>query len=195
VYFDDIAAVFVKNTPENQHIIKKFRIDRNNIYIRKPDITVHKHDLPVPVFHTGNFYRAIGLYEFAETEYKKCIEQYPEYLEAHFALAEIYAEKMDWEKAEEEYMYALRIKPQFAEAHLGLADIYTQKGLLNEAIFSYKEALRIKPNLLAAHNNLGFVYIQLNRYPEAVSEFEAVLRIDPDNNMARELINLYKWNK
>jgi hypothetical protein len=33
VYFDDIAAVFVKNTSENERIIIQFRIDRNNIYL------------------------------------------------------------------------------------------------------------------------------------------------------------------
>jgi hypothetical protein len=194
VYFDDIAAIFIKNIPKNEHFIERFGIDRNNIYTRGHVNTISGHVLPVSVFHTGNFYTAIGLDELAETEYKKCIEQYPEYLEAHFALAELYARKGLLEKAEEEYTCSLRIKPQFAGAHLGLADIYAQKGLLNEAIFSYKEALRIEPNLLSAHNNLGFVYIQLKRYPEAISEFEAVLRIDPDNNMARELINLLQKN-
>jgi len=126
VYFDYVAAVFVKNTPDNEHIIKNFRIDRNTIHLRKPDDRELRNDFPVSQFHIGNFFKTIGYYDMAETEFRTCIDRYPKYLEAYLALADMYAENNLLEKAEEAYRNALSIKAKCAEAYSGLANVYTQ---------------------------------------------------------------------
>jgi len=192
VYFDDIAAVFVKDDLRNQDIIRRFHTDfRGQRGLHPPETKYH---LPVSHLHMGDFYRTIGINDRAEIEYRRCIEIYPKYLEAHLNLGDIYEEKGLLDKAMSEYRKALSIKPDFAEGYSRLANIYTQKGLFNEAIAYYKRALKIKPRLLATHNNLGLIYIHLKRYREAMGEFEAILKVDPENEMARKLVNICRKN-
>ena len=193
IYYDEMAVVFIKDLPENQSIIKQFRVvfgsSDDHTKVEPP----HKNlfgvvGLPVAQFQLGNLYATLGSHAMAIKKYEKCVEIFPEFWEVHSNLGDIYRRLGRTEEASEEYRLAVTIKPDFAAGYVRLGDAYAAMRRIPHAIQAYKKALKRKPKLAAAHNGLGLACMQIKKYKEAEQHFETMLRLNPYDTMARQML-------
>ncbi len=85
-----------------------------------------------------NYYYALslrsdGATDRAETFLQRAIAERPAYAEAHYELAQIYAESGRAKRAIDEYQQAIRYKPAWSAAHYRLAQLYSKEGNKEEA--------------------------------------------------------------
>ena len=66
-------------------------------------------------------------------EQKQALEQFPEWAEGHYHLAQLYRVQQRQNDAKRELLIALEMKPLLAEAHLALGEIYIAEGDLDRA--------------------------------------------------------------
>ena len=66
-------------------------------------------------------------------EQKRALENFPEWAEGHYHLAQLYRVQQRQNDAKRELLIALEMKPLMAEAHLALGDIYISEGDLDRA--------------------------------------------------------------
>ena len=97
---------------------------------------------------TGDIYYKNGVYEKAETEYKKVLKHYPEDSEAHFKLGVIYYKKGFIEKSLLEFIEVTRIDPKYGKAYYNLGTIFSTRGPYfdaKKATFGFKKYLELEP--------------------------------------------------
>lgn len=111
--------------------------------------------------------------------YKRALELWPNYPEAHNSYGVLLDERHRPEEAEERYKEALRLNPDYAKAHNNYGALLDEQSRPGEAEEHYKEALRLKPDYTEAHNNYA-VLLCRNRPQEAEKHFEDALRLRPD---------------
>ena len=80
-----------------------------------------------------------------EQLYKRAIELWPGFPEAHNNLGDVYEKEGRFEKAIAEYKKALRLAPNAAYPYFGLGDVYFKTGRKKEAIAWYRKGLAINP--------------------------------------------------
>jgi tetratricopeptide (TPR) repeat protein len=66
-------------------------------------------------------------------EQKRALENFPEWAEGHYHLAQLYRVQQRQNDAKRELLIALEMKPLMAEAHLALGEIYISEGDLDRA--------------------------------------------------------------
>jgi tetratricopeptide (TPR) repeat protein len=66
-------------------------------------------------------------------EQKLALEQFPEWAEGHYHLAQLYRVQQRQNDAKRELLIALEMKPLLADAHIALGEIYIAEGDLDRA--------------------------------------------------------------
>lgn len=119
VYFDNLAAIFVKNTPENSKIIEKL-----GYHIRPflPNLDIEK-----------------GREQEAILEYERALKLNPDVFKAHYDLGILYLAQENYQKAEEHFQEAIKIFPKSANSHYNLAFSLGKQGKIEEAEKEYLE--------------------------------------------------------
>lgn len=89
----------------------------------------------------GDAYCNLGIIEFQEKRYPqaidgftKCLQEEPRHFEAHYNLANLYAEKGDMALSKFHYEVAIEIDPDFANSYFNLALIYAREKDYDQAI-------------------------------------------------------------
>ncbi len=112
---------------------------------------------------------------------EKAVAVQPRFTEAHFKLAEAFAETGEDAKAVGAYTEALRVDPfrhAFAWNNLGFQ--YLQAGRMADAEQALRRAVGLDPRFVEARANLGGTLINSGDLAAATRQFEAALRYDPD---------------
>ncbi len=135
---------------------------------------------PVAHYNFGEALSARGRIDEAVAEYRRAIDEKPDYPEACYNLGVLLVERGEIDEAVRQYRAALRAAPDLSEAHCNLGAILADRGFYDEAIEHYRAALKIMPDFAEVHNNLGNVELRLGRVAEAVSHYEEALRVMPD---------------
>lgn len=193
IYYDEMAVVFIRNTPENREVVERFQVSSDTSQDETEPRLPRKNlfgltDIPVAQFQLGNLYATFGLREQAIKEYEECVNIFPGFWETRSNLGNMYWEVGRLEDALKQYRMVLEIKPNFAVVHVRLGDVYAVMGILPQAIQSYKKAIAIKPKLFEAHNGLAIAYMQMKDYKEAAREFETALKLNPHDHRARQML-------
>ena len=81
-----------------------------------------------------------------EQLYRRAIELWPEFPEAHNNLGDVYERQGRFKEAIAEYKEATRLDPDAACPCFGLGDVYYKTGRYKEAMAWYKKGLRLDPN-------------------------------------------------
>jgi Flp pilus assembly protein TadD len=121
---------------------------------------------------------------------RKAIAARPDFIQAHFYLAEALEAQGKLDQAIQEYHNVLAIKPDEAIAHSDIARILAAAHRLPEAAEELAQAVRLDPAKPNTHNNLGGVLFQLGDYEKAAEQFSDALRIDPSNASAMQNLAL-----
>jgi tetratricopeptide (TPR) repeat protein len=185
VYYDEIAAVFLRDTSGNKKAIEKFRIDFSKKKIENPDETLR----------IAGFFEKIGEIQSAEDAYIKILESRPKFLEAGRSLAAIYISKGRTGEA-------LEIIDKFLKYYPGSADLYCSKGAAylrigrkEEGLLMLEKSAKLDPYLRQTSYMLGLVYFEKGDLEKAERQFVKYLALDPYSaNSHRILGNIYKQN-
>lgn len=197
VYLDEIATVFVPNTPQNQSIIGQSPLDFGRAmepsgrtggkeeaggkWLRwaASKILLRKVKYPFANLGRARILLNLGLYREAERETKAALDVNPDLAYSHELLGRIYAWSGREERAIKEYRSALEIDPGFASAYGDLGIIYADRGDYRSAIREFKKAIRYGRAEEEPHFNLGVLYVRMGKYDEAIFELRKALRINP----------------
>lgn len=112
------------------------------------------------------------------------VDQDPLSPEAHSVLAEIYADKNNWERALEEAEKAAELDPTSPLVLRNLGYVLDTQGRHNEAIDVLAKAFELAPNLGYIPITAGNAYLALNDYDGMIAEYEKAAAANPDNAMA-----------
>lgn len=193
VYYDEIAAVFVRDLPKNREIIEKFRVRFDTTEDEAAHGMPRKNlfgvtDLPVARFQLANLYATLGLNQRAIKMYEECVEIFPGFWEARSNLGDLYRRAGRPKESLQQYKMAVEEKPGFAAGYARLGETCAAMGMFPQAVLAYKKALKRNPELAAANHGLAFAYIQMKDYKEAARQFKAILRLNPNDRMASRML-------
>lgn len=143
---------------------------------------VHRPANPRAINSMGFVYSSKGKFAEAISYYERAIKQWPDYVDAHFNLAEDLRRVGRYEEAAKEYEFVLHHSPRDAYAHAGLASVLVAKGRLKEAIDRYEQALVIRPDDADILASAGAVLAATGRLDDAVKKYQAALAQRPEDS-------------
>ena len=129
----------------------------------------------------------------AEKAYKKALEIWPSYADAHNNLGVLRGMQGRYEGAIRHYKDALQANPKHMTARTNLARLFSEQGYLDKANLHYDKALQIKPDSFVAHNGKGLVLARMNKMEDAIKSFRKGVELCPIcaeacNNLGRALM-------
>ncbi len=130
----------------------------------------------------------LELYEETIACCRKAADLSPDYVDAHYNLAQAYMHQKRTEEAVQSYRQVIRLRPDHADAHNTLGLALENLGRLEEAIGCYREAIRIQPKHADAYHNLGSALPHIGDAEKAIECFQLALRHRPD--FVKAFINL-----
>lgn len=200
VYLDPIAAVFAKETIENEPIIARNRIDvtRTSIPVFAPDDSLND-TTPGPLravldsiasiapsdaeaqnrFNLGLLYVTLGQNVRAADELRAGLELDPNNSSGYYNLGLAFSREGSAEKASECFKNAIKLDPNYALAHVALGGIYDKQGLKDEAEREYRLSLKWGGNNTVPLYNLGALYFEEGKYKDARRCWERILKKNP----------------
>ncbi|MCM8773964.1 MAG: tetratricopeptide repeat protein [Candidatus Omnitrophica bacterium] len=134
----------------------------------------------------GTEYLRIGLYSYAEEEFKKAIQFAHNMKEtiasAKLNLANVYISQNKYEEAQKLIEDCLRIiYPPPLGAYQTLGVIYMKMGKEDLALDAWEKELRYYPNLPEINLNLGIFYLNKKDFEKAKNFFIRAIKIDPNH--------------
>lgn len=144
------------------------------------------------LLYNGNAYNSMGNIEKSIQFYNKGLTMFPNFIEAHYNVANVYMNNKMYDKAIAEYDKVLELNPKFTGAINNKANIYYSEGKLEMAKDMYQKVLEIKPQSVEARYNLGATYFRMGKYKESYEELKKVLEYDENYSLAKEWIEKMK---
>lgn len=181
VYFDDYVEIFVKRSPENEHIYKgkDFVAINPETIVEMVEDAVENSILPINVIY----------------ELRRAATLAPDSYKIHYALGSLLSlnnnDKAAIAEAKVELKKSIDILPLFPYSNKRLAEILSAEGNYNEAIYYYKRFLRSaelnkSDTLSDLLVELGILYMKAKNYSKAKQTFKRALKLDNKNTAARE---------
>lgn len=186
VYLDDVAVVFLKDTPENKSIIDKYTIDLSKVSISKIHIPQYAFRIikpyPYAFINRGRLYAFLGFYDIAIDEFKNALIINPGLWFIYDEIGVSYKQKGKVDEAIAQYKEALRLNPHYYDAVFNLALAYENKGQIQKALTEYKKIPPSKGGLYVdARRNMGTIYYNTAMYTKAEQETRKALSITPES--------------
>ncbi len=200
VYFDPLAAVFVRRSTENEEIIRENAVDimRDEIPVFAPDDTLNDSspkllrnvlDKIASVapsdteaqnrFSLALVFLVIGQNERAVQQLKAGFELAPSSPEAYYNLGLAYDRMGEKELAERYYKRAIQLDGRHASAHTNLGRIYDERGLKKEAEKEYRLAIKWGGDKPIPLYNLGALCYERGDREAARKYWRRALKADP----------------
>jgi Tfp pilus assembly protein PilF len=130
-----------------------------------------------------------GKWDEAEKDYRKILEQNPNYPGIHFRLARLLLSKPNptpdfAEQAKKELQAELAIDPSNAGAEYVLGELARQAQDLPATEQHFSKATQLEPNFADAWLGLGMSLLAEKKFPEAVAPLEKAVKMQPGNPAA-----------
>lgn len=109
------------------------------------------------------------------------VEFYPEDVEAHLHLADLYQDRNRNEDALDEYQRVLEIDPSRHQYHDAIGDIYREMGRYEEARASYLEYAEHFPEDPDPFHEMGLLFQRTGKLDSAATYFEKAHLLKPEN--------------
>ena len=116
----------------------------------------------------------------AVSHFKKAIEIYPGFYDAHMSLAQIYMDGSQWEKAEASLRQALKIMPKSIAAMVSLGEVYRRQKKYTEGEKVLEEALKIDETSWQSNFTLGRIYWELKDIGKAGKFVARTIELQPN---------------
>jgi tetratricopeptide (TPR) repeat protein len=184
VYLDEVAAIFVRNRPENTAWIDHLQIDCATVHIDPPP-TVAVGSRARQNAELYNFYANAGavLYVLGRggdaLRYLQSAETiFPDDSNLHLTLGQLFQAYGRGGLAEQEYQTAVGLRPSDMGWFL-LARLYASNQRYDEAANAYTHAAELSYQACERYLTLGELYVQMRRPEEALKAFERAVRLSP----------------
>ena len=145
---------------------------------RAPDQPVALQLMGVAAFQSGRGDEAVLLLQ-------RAITVAPDYLEAHYNLANVFLFQDRLREAEAGFRRVLALNARHFDAQLNLSGTLSRMGRLAEASTACRAALDIDPRNALAYHNLGQLYREQGQHEAAVHALEQAVKADPGNAQYR----------
>jgi len=138
------------------------------------------------LLYAGNAHHALSNADRGIEYYLEGIKMFPNFIESHYNVANIYMQTGRTDKAIEEFNKVLALNPKFSAAHNNLANIYFNRGDFAKAREMYALAVKTNPKSVEARYNLGAALFRDKKYKEAKEQLLEALKIDPNYELAKQ---------
>lgn len=118
--------------------------------------------------------------------------------EAHWDLANIYAQKGMQDEALKEYQTVVTLQPENVEVLYNIGAIYYNKKDWDQAVSTLEQVIAKKPDHVQAIRVLAYTYAQKGDFQKAANQFRSYLQLNPnaeDRKSAEEIIRLAEGSK
>jgi len=199
VYFDENAIIFLKDTPENQDLIKKFAFDLKNW--RAPEIDLlkvgTKSVYPYPYARRVQILEMLQLDEATTSELEQIQRISPDAFVYHSVMGEILYRKKQFNKAFENFRLALIMSsPKNTDIRIELASCYAELDQADKAISELKSIVKKDSNKHKALQRLGFIYDKIGDNQNAIKYLKEAIKINPEiPTYYQTLAQIYYKNK
>jgi tetratricopeptide (TPR) repeat protein len=123
----------------------------------------------------------------AITHFKKAIEIYPDFFDAHVSLGQLYMDSSQWEKAEASFRQAVTINSKAVRAMVSLGEVYRREKKYEQGEKILVDALKIDSNSWESNYTLGRIYWELKDILNAGKYVARTIELQPDLAEARLL--------
>jgi tetratricopeptide (TPR) repeat protein len=186
VYLDEVAAVFVRQSPENDALIRRFGLDCAKAPLPSGPATTSKVQAFNQWANAAAILNVVGRQAEALSASSNALHIFPESAQIHFMRGQIFTAVGSLHEAESEYRLSLLIDAKDV-TWASLASLYRLEGRTAEADRAMRRAIEISslPHMMLT--NLGFDYAREGRGREALGAFdEAVRRAPPGASTNRQ---------
>jgi membrane associated rhomboid family serine protease/Flp pilus assembly protein TadD len=116
----------------------------------------------------------------AVVELQAAIRSRPDYVPAHFALADAYFDQKKYDLAEGELKRVLALQPRHESARYTLGMVYLNQQRIPQAQDTFTELVRSDDDDGYAHLGLGMALAAEQNHPAAVAEYKRAAQLEPD---------------
>ncbi|MFN8612846.1 MAG: tetratricopeptide repeat protein [Vulcanimicrobiota bacterium] len=141
----------------------------------------HDADLGEAHLCRGRALLALHRPDEAENALVRACDLLPKSPQPWLIMAEVYAERSDFEGVIASLLEALRRDPLDLQARLRLAYLYAETGRLAEAMEQYKQVLGRNPRNAEANRQMGLMLARSDRPEDATRFLEQANQIDPSD--------------
>ncbi|KAA3643391.1 MAG: tetratricopeptide repeat protein [Chloroflexi bacterium] len=135
---------------------------------------------PQELLEAGNAAEVAGDLESALGYYDLAIQTAPEYPEAYYTRARLFADLAQPLLAIEDYNRAIELQPQWALAFYGRGVAYFNAGDGQQAVLDLSEAIRIDPTIAEAYRDRAIVERGLYLPESVIADLQVYLALAPD---------------
>jgi tetratricopeptide (TPR) repeat protein len=181
VFLDDAAVIFLKDSPANQKLINKHKIDLDNYSPPKMallDLGIRNVE-PSPFIKRAILFGTLGKYDLVILEAKEALRIKPDSFEAYRLIGKAYLKKGLYQQAFENFRSALLLSPRHPEILVSLAICFKELGKTESAINMLRGVIGYKGNYAPAYYELGKVYLTLKNPNEAIRFLNKAVKLSP----------------
>jgi len=129
---------------------------------------------------SGNEYFAKEKYREAAIQYLNAIKVDPQFVEAHYQLAQAYLKLQIYSGAYQELLRTVDLNPDHLKAQVDLGNLLLSGRQFKEAQERAQLVLQKDPNNVDAHILLANSYAALQDLPASIQEMQTAIQMDPE---------------
>jgi len=179
VYLDEKSAVFVRQSPENEELIRRFPVDCATAPL--PALPP-SGERSAEAFNTWSnaaiTLAALGRNPEALNAYQKALAIFPDSAFLHRNYADLLFAMGRIDDSEQEYLLAIKLEPS-ADTWGALAHSYLQRGRMLAGTEAMEHEAQFSPRPYLTLDDLGYLYLSLNQPENALKAFDGAARSTP----------------
>ncbi len=187
IYFDDKAAIFIKDAPKNRRLIDKFYIDLERWSPPVADLKTMplSNIYPEPYLKRALVFKLLGLEFKMFQEAKEALKILPSCWEAYNLIGRYYFNNRQFDLAFENFRLQAIYGYLALDTRFDLASIYLEFKNFDKAIAQLKKIIKLNKKYTKAYEKLGDIYSRRNS-TEASIYYKKALELEPRNSRILE---------
>ncbi len=183
VYFDYDGLIFLKDVPENQSHIERFRIDLANWKPPRADLYRYSTARIEPYRYNNRAFtlETMGFEEPALAEASEALKITPGYSDPHELIGKIYARRKEFQKAYEEFRHAALIDPGDKKNRYNVALSLMDMNEYERAIQEYENIRKQWPGDPKAIFFLAKAFAFNRQFEKSKEYFDQAVKSSPKN--------------
>jgi len=177
IYFNEDALIFLRNTPENKNLIRKFTINIKNW--RAQDLPLNKIGarmvFPYKNIKRANVLEKLGYWEASISEASQALKLIPGSAKLYETIGNCYFELKKYQLAFENYRTAISLAPGSTDWKIRYAECLLKLNYLDDAKNELEEMYKKFPKNKEIIYNLALTYKQQGMLPLAEKTIQSIV--------------------
>ena len=178
VYIDEVSAVFLRQTSQNQPLLQRFGLDCSTFTLAPLATGAHPSQAFNYWANSMLVYNVLGRNQEAWAASNKALSLFPDNAHIHFIRASMLSNMGRLDQAEREYKAALRLEPNDVIS-VSLAALYRRQGRSAEADQAMQIALDLSTRPHRMLMDLAFSHVVQRQSREALAAVDEAIRRAP----------------